>query len=176
LGLLPFDPRDRQSIHQAIANADVVVNLIGKDYETKHIVATNRGPAANNKPSNINYTFQEVHVDIPQRLAEVAKAAGVTKFIHVSAASASIHSQSEWSRTKAAGEIAVRNILPDAIIVRPNTVFGPEDRFLNRIAEAIKRLPAFPLINEGANLLQPVYVGDVAKGLHKLIRVSYYDC
>lgn len=143
------------------------MNLIGKHYETKHVVPTRR---ANGKLSRVNFSLEETHVTIPQVLAEVAKEAGVPNFIQVSALSADVKSISEWSRTKARGEEAVRKIYPDAVIVKLNTVFGPEDRFLNIFAEVTKRLPFFPLINNGSNVVQPVYVNDVAKGLHEIIK------
>lgn len=50
-------------------------------------------------------------------------------------------------------------------------VFGPEDRLLNWIAEANSRLPFFPLLNNGSHLLQPVYVGDIGKGLLEISKV-----
>ena len=58
--------------------------------------------------------------------------------------------------------------------MRPATVFGPEDRFLNWIAEAMERLPVSPLINGGSTLVQPVYCGDVGKALMTLTYVSGY--
>lgn len=146
--------------------------MIGKHYETKHIVPTRR---ANGQLSRINYDFEEVNVAIPRRLAKLAKKAGVETFIHVSALSADINSSSKWSQTKALGEIAVREEFPEAIIVRPATIFGHEDRFLNRIAETIHALPRniFPLINNGNTLVQPVFAGDVAKAIVQIIYVSF---
>jgi uncharacterized protein YbjT (DUF2867 family) len=58
------------------------------------------------------------------------------------------------------------------IIVRPATVFGAEDRFLNWIAEASNRLPIFPLINGGSALVQPVYAYDVGRALMAIVKVS----
>ena len=59
------------------------------------------------------------------------------------------------------------------IIVRPATVFGAEDRFLNWIAEGSCRMPFFPLINDGNALVQPVYCGDVGKALMNITYVSH---
>jgi NADH dehydrogenase (ubiquinone) 1 alpha subcomplex subunit 9 len=167
LGLIPFSTRDRESIRETLQYADVVVNLIGKHYETKHLVPTRR---ADGKLSRVNFSLEETHVVVPQTLAEVAKEAGVQNFIQVSALSADVNSASEWSRTKARGEEAVHKIYPDAVIVKLNTIFGPEDRFLNMFAEVTKRLPFFPLINNGSNIVQPVYVNDVGRGLHEIIK------
>jgi len=167
LGLMPFSGRDRDSILEAVQHSDVVINLIGKHYETKHLVPTRR---ADGELSRINYDFDEVHVTIPRTIAEVCKEAGVKSFIHMSALSADLESKSKWSRTKALGELAVREVLPDSIIVKPATIFGPNDRFLNMIAEGLQKSPFFfPLIEEGATLVQPIYSIDVGRALMAIV-------
>jgi hypothetical protein len=55
--------------------------------------------------------------------------------------------------------------------VKPATIFGAEDRFLNWIAESLDRLPAFPLLNGGSALVQPVFVLDVSKALFQIVNV-----
>jgi len=167
LGLIAFSPRVDESIMQSLAKSDVVVNFIGKNYETKHIVPTRR---ADGKLSRVNYFFDDVHVKIPAKIAELAKAAGVKTFIHVSASSASPTSNSAWSRSKYAGELAVKEKFPEAIIVRPTTVFGAEDRFLNVIGEALKIYPYFPLLEGGQARIQPVYAPDIGKAIMAMIR------
>lgn len=167
LGLMPFSPRDEQSIRDAIKHSDVVINMIGKHYETKHLVPTRR---ENGKISNINYGFEEANAGIAKTLARLSKEAGVRTFIHVGALAANPTSKSRWSQSKAAGEVAVRETFPEAIIVKPATVFGHEDRFLNWIAEGLERLPAFPLLNNGSALTQPVYSQDVSAAIMAMIK------
>jgi NADH dehydrogenase (ubiquinone) 1 alpha subcomplex subunit 9 len=110
--LIPFSTRDDASIEKSIQHSKVVVNFIGKHYETKHLVPTRR---ADGKLSRVNYDFEEVHVTIPRKLAKLAKAAGAEVFIHVSALSADLDSSSVWSQTKARGEQAVREEFPEAV-------------------------------------------------------------
>ncbi len=64
------------------------------------------------------------------------------------------------------------------VIVRPATVFGPEDRFLTWVAEASERLPFVPLLNGGSALVQPVYSVDVGRALLAVVYVStlLYRC
>jgi uncharacterized protein YbjT (DUF2867 family) len=57
------------------------------------------------------------------------------------------------------------------IIVKPATNFGPEDRFLNWIAETADRLPFLPILNGGRTLVQPVYSSDVGKALMEIVNV-----
>jgi len=166
LGFIPFSSRDKDSIIESVKNSDVVINLIGKHYETKHIVPTRR---SNGKLSRINYDFDEVHVTIPQTIAKICAEVGVETFIHVSSLSADLESKSRWSQTKALGEIAVREAFPEAIIVKPATIFGPEDRFLNWFAEVSSRSPFMPILGDGSTLTQPVYSHDVAKAMLNII-------
>jgi uncharacterized protein YbjT (DUF2867 family) len=67
--------------------------------------------------SRINYSFEEVHSAIPQTIARLSKEAGVKTFIHVSALSADANSNSFWSRSKHAGEVAVRNEFPESVFL-----------------------------------------------------------
>ena len=58
---VPFSPRDEASVRRAIEGSDIVVNCIGKDYETKHYL-----------PWMINYSYEDVNVTLPELLARVA--------------------------------------------------------------------------------------------------------
>ena len=51
-------------------------------------------------------------------------AAGLDRLVHVSAIGANPESESKYACTKAAGEMAVREARPDAVIIRPSFVFG----------------------------------------------------
>lgn len=166
LGLIPFSPRDEDSIRESLATSDVVINLVGKHYETKHVVPTRR---ANGRLSRVNYGYEEVNVTIPQTLARLAREAGVRSFIHMSSLSANADSPSAFNKTKALGEVAVRNEFPDAIIVKPTNIFGPEDRFLNMFGVAAQVLSCYPLLNDGQTLVQPVHVSDVGRALMEIV-------
>jgi NADH dehydrogenase len=80
----------------------------------------------------------------------------------MSALGADPQSSSLYARTNAQAEQAVREVIADAVVVRPSVVFGPEDDLFNRFAGMARLSPALPLIGGGATRFQPVYVGDVA--------------
>ncbi len=134
---------DDASVANAVAGADVVVNLVG-------ILSESRGAG-----------FQSVQAEGAARVASLAAAAGVGRLVHLSAIGADADSPSHYTQSKAAGEQAVRSVFPGATILRPSVVFGPEDHFFNRFA-AIARLAPFMPVIAGATKFQPVYVGDVA--------------
>lgn len=134
--------RDEASVRAAVAHADAVVNLVG--------ILSERG----------RQTFDAVHRDAAGRVAQAARQAGATQFVHMSALGADPQSPSLYARSKAAGEAAVREAFPEAVVVRPSIVFGPEDRFFNRFAGMAKISPVVPMVGADTRF-QPVFVGDV---------------
>ncbi len=74
---------------------------------------------------------------------------------------------SVYARTKAQGEEAVLAAVPEAVIMRPSIVFGPEDDFFNRFAAMARLSPILPLIGGGETRFQPVFVGDVAAAIRQ---------
>lgn len=138
------DINDEKTLDAIIAGSDAVVNVAGILYE--------RG----------KQSFESIHHQGPARLARLSKAAGVRHFVHISAIAADPAAPSVYSRSKAAGENAVRSAFPDAVILRPSLVFGPEDEFFNRFAAMARYVPALPLVGGGGTRFQPVYVADVA--------------
>ncbi|QYU66448.1 complex I NDUFA9 subunit family protein [Leptolyngbya sp. 15MV] len=127
---------------RALDGAEIAVNLVGILFERR--------------PGD----FRRLQGEAPGRLAAAAKAAGVQRFVQLSAIGADAGSPSLYAQTKAEGEAGVRAAFPEATILRPSVVFGPEDEFFNRFA-AMARLPFMPVV-AGETRFQPVYVGDVA--------------
>jgi uncharacterized protein YbjT (DUF2867 family) len=102
-----------------------------------------------------------IQVEGPRHIGAAAARAGCAALVHVSAIGADPASASRYGSTKGRGEDAVRGAFPGATILRPSTIFGREDQFINRFADLIATLPVVPVIRGGAKF-QPVYVGDVA--------------
>jgi uncharacterized protein YbjT (DUF2867 family) len=110
-------------------------------------------------------SFSHLHAQGAEKLAQMAKAAGVTRFIHMSALGVDKATGSQYARSKMIGEKAVAAAFPDATILRPSVIFGPEDNFFNQFAHLATIAPALPLIGGGKTRFQPVYVGDVAQAV-----------
>ncbi|XP_016070762.1 PREDICTED: NADH dehydrogenase [ubiquinone] 1 alpha subcomplex subunit 9, mitochondrial [Miniopterus natalensis] len=149
---LEWNGRNKDSIRRAVEHSNVVINLVGRDWETK------------------NFDFEDVFVRIPQAIAQVSKEAGIEKFIHISHLNADIKSSSRYLRNKAVGEKEVRDAFPEATIIKPSDIFGREDRFLNYFAN-IRWFGGVPLISLGKKTVkQPVYVVDVSKGIVNAVK------
>jgi uncharacterized protein YbjT (DUF2867 family) len=116
-------------------------------------------------------TFQRVHVDLVERVLQAASAAGVRRYLHMSALNAHAEQgKSRYLRTKGAGEdLAHSRAEMDVTSFRPSVIFGPGDGFFNRFASLLKITPGmFPLACPDARFA-PVYVGDVVAALIKAL-------
>jgi NADH dehydrogenase len=138
------------SVAAAVRDSHVVINLVGILFE--------RG----------RQQFEAVQAAGAEAIALAAAAHG-TKLIHVSAIGADENSTSAYARSKAKGEKLVHAAVPGATILRPSIVFGPEDDFFNKFAAIARFAPALPLIGGGMTRFQPVYVGDVAEAVARVV-------
>src|SRR6516165_4107112 len=150
--IVQADILEDTSVGSAIAGADAVFNLVGILTETT------------------TQTYRAIHVEGARRVALAAQRHGVTRLIHISALGASPTSPAISDRTKAEGEQAVREVFPQATIVRPSLTFGEDDHFFSRFAAMIRSSPVLPLIGGGATKFQPVFVDDVTAGLAELLK------
>ena len=131
------------AVARAVEGADVVVNLTG-------ILAERR-----------RGDFFRVHAEGAGRIARLAASSVARHLVHVSAIGADAGSESDYARSKGEGEAAVRAIFPQAVILEPSIVFGPEDAFFNRFAAMAQISPVIPVVSAKTKF-QPVYAGDVA--------------
>lgn len=145
---MKLDQRSEDSIARALARSNIVVNCIGSWVPTFH------------------NTLSETHAEASERIAKVAKRMGVKQFVHISALSASPNATDAWSKSKWEGEVAVRKVFPEAVILRPGTMCGPEDKFLNRLADRMRSYPVMPEWGFGEAKVQPVSVYDVAEAIN----------
>lgn len=135
-----------ESLDAVVAGADVVINLVG--------ILQEAGPQK----------FSALQAEGARAVAKAARDAGATQFIQLSAIGADADSDADYARTKAEGEQAVLEQYPDAVILRPSIVVGPEDQFFNRFAAMARLSPVLPVVSAQTKF-QPVFVGDVAKAV-----------
>ncbi|CAN7294779.1 complex I NDUFA9 subunit family protein [Rhizobium sp. LjRoot98] len=142
--------RYRKSVDAAAQGSDHVVNCVGILFESGR------------------NTFDSVQDFGARAVAEAARGAGAT-LTHVSAIGADASAESLYARSKGRAEKAILETVPDAVILRPSIVFGPEDGFFNKFAEMSRFSPVLPLVGGGETAFQPVYVTDVAEAVAKSV-------
>jgi len=160
------DLRDRSSLEAAVDGADRVLHC-----------------AARTGPWGDEDEYRQVNVLGVQALLEVALAAGVERFVHVSSIAVHgtdvrgtadettpLHGGSDpYSKTKAEGERLLERMIKrsDApvTIVRPGLVYGPRDtNGFARFARLVEQ-GRMPIIGSGHNHVPLIHVSDVARGI-----------
>ena len=144
--------RDDQSVAAVIAGADAAVNAVSLYVE------------------HGDETFHSLHVEAAQRVAVQAQRAGVKHLVHFSGIGADSRSGSLYIRKRSEGELVVLAAFPNAIVIRPAVMFGPDDAFLTTILNLLRRLPIYPMFGRGLTRLQPVYAQDVAEAVVRTLQ------
>jgi NADH dehydrogenase (ubiquinone) 1 alpha subcomplex subunit 9 len=147
---MEWDIRNAALIEQCVRHSDTVYNLVGRDYDTK------------------NFSMDSIHAQGAELIARVSADTGVDKFIHVSHLNANPNSTSRFYRSKFAGEERVREVFPNATIVRPGPMFGYEDRLLNNMAI----WPIWWKLNKSETKIRPTHVFDVAQALSNVFNMA----
>ncbi len=138
--------RNAASVEAAARGAHVLINLVGILFE------------------HGRQKFDSVHTSGAEQVALTAAAHGAA-LVHISAIGADENSPSHYGRSKAQAEKLVLAAQPQAVIMRPSIMFGPEDDFFNRFAALARISPFLPLVGGGKTRFQPVFVGDVAAAI-----------
>ena len=146
------DVRDEASVASAVEGVDAAVNAVGLYVE--------KGAE----------TFEAVHEQGACTVADRVAAAGIDRLVHLSGIGVDPGSDSAYIRARAKAEELVRDAFPRATILRPSVLFGPDDAFINALAQIAYRTPVLPLFGRGDTRMQPVFVGDVAEAALNALR------
>lgn len=136
------DVHDEATLARLMTGQDVVISLVGI----------------------LKGDFQRNHVELPGKIARAAAAAGVPRLLHISALAAATDAPSDYLRTKAGGEAALKAAYPEVTIFQPSVIFGRGDSFLTLFAGLLKLAPLMPLACPAARF-QPVWVEDVVSAV-----------
>jgi NADH dehydrogenase len=144
------DIRDEATVAPAVAGAEGAVNAVSAYVEKGGV------------------TYFDVHERGAANVARQCARQGVSRLVHISGIGADPAAASKYIRARGRGELTVREAFPNATIIRPSVMFGPDDAFLNKLAEIGRRAPVFVLIG-GRTRMQPVHVADVAEAVRRVL-------
>jgi NADH dehydrogenase len=139
--------RRGEPLTEAFAGAEAVVHLVGIIHE--------RGTD----------TFQHVHVELTRAVLDAAKAAGVRRYVHMSALGTRPGARSRYHQTKWAAEELVRQSGLAWTIIRPSVIYGPEDKSVIVLMKTVRRLPFAVVLGDGNGKIQPISVQNVARAV-----------
>jgi 2-alkyl-3-oxoalkanoate reductase len=164
--IIEGDLRDPAAVRRALAGADIVYHCAAR--------VSDWGPWS---------TFEEEAVTATRNLVEACRSEKVSRLLHISTISVYGHphiapgeliteetplGQKFWlwdyyPRSKLMAEQLAWEY-PQVTVVRPSWIYGPRDRVtMPRIIPALQR-GGVPIIGSGTNLLNIIYVSDVAAG------------
>lgn len=146
--ITPGDVTDRESVENAAQGTTAIVHLVGiiREFPAKGVV------------------FERLHVDATRNVVDAALRWNITRLVHMSALGAQAGGPTGYFDSKGRAEEHVRRSGLSWTIFRPSVIFGPGDRFLNELGRLLRDTPFLPVPGDGRYRLQPVFVGDVAKG------------
>jgi len=141
------DVTDPVSVGAAAWGCDAAINLVGiiREFPAKGV------------------TFQQLHVQATRNMVDAAKEAGIRRYLQMSALGTRKDAISNYHRTKYAAEGYVRASGLDWTIFRPSLIFGPNDAFVNMLADQVRKFPVVPVIGDGSYRMQPIHADDVAR-------------
>ncbi len=143
------------SLESAMQGCAGVIHLVGIIRETRH------------------QSFEQAHVQATDNVVKAATAAGVRRYVHMSALGTRENARAKYHKTKWQAEQLVRESSLNWTIFRPGLIHGPRGEFTAMAVQwhAGKAAPFFFMPYFGGGLLgqrpvtrlQPILVDDVAE-------------
>ena len=156
VALIEANIYDAAQLAEQMASCDAVISLVG----------------ILNERRSTQHGFAYVHVELPRRIIEAARAGGIQRLLHMSALNAdSNNPNSHYLSTKGAGEDLVHNTDHGMMVTsfRPSVIFGPDDSFFNRFQYLLRMTPWVLPLACPESRFTPVYVGDVAEAFARAL-------
>jgi NADH dehydrogenase len=150
------DVMARQTLDEGMSGCDALVHLVGIIRERPAIGAT----------------FERVHVQGTQNVLDAAVAAGVRRYLHVSALGTRPGARSRYHQTKWAAEEAVRSSPLAWTIFRPSIIYGRGDELVTLLRGMMERFTVVPVIGNGRQLFQPIPVQQVAQAVARALSLE----
>ncbi len=133
------DVLDKESLKKAVEDVETVIHLVG-------IIVEKKGA-----------TFEIIHTQGTRNLVDASKAAGVRRFIYISALGARENARSRYHKTKWEAEQAVINSRMEHVIFRPSIMIGIGGEFITMLTKIVRWAPIIPIV-DGESKVQPIYV------------------
>jgi NADH dehydrogenase len=152
---VPGDALTPAGLAPSVEGCSAFIHLVG-------IIRENRGRGI---------TFERVHTQATRDMLALARAAGVKRYVQMSALGSRPDARSRYHRTKWQAEEAIRASDLEWTIFRPSVIFGRGDAFVSMLGGMVKRLPVVPVLGDGRYRLQPIPVEQVAEGFARALRV-----
>jgi len=145
-----------ETLKEPMSGCEAVIHLVGiiREYPAKGI------------------TFNALHYNATKNVVDAAQAAGIKRFVHMSANGVSVDGKTPYHTTKYLAEEYLKASSLDWTILRPSIIFGDpmgKTEMVTELAKIIKMSLVVPIFGDGSYKLQPVHVDDVAHAFSKTL-------
>ena len=148
---------EEDKLRKLFQGADICINLVGILFEQKK-----------------GNTFKNIHTVFPSLLAKLSKEYNLKHFIHLSALGISEAKDSNYAKSKLAGENEILDNFPLATILRPSIVYSVDDNFTTNFMTLLNRLPIFPIYYGGNTKFTPIHCSDLTDVIFYIISKNIY--
>jgi NADH dehydrogenase len=158
VSLVQGDVTDPATLAAALAGVKTIINLVAVIRE---------------RPGGI--TFERLNYQGTVNIVDAAKAAGVQRFIQMSALGAHADPKLPYMDTKFRAQQYVQQSGLDWTVFQPSVIFGEGDEFITTLADLVRKpllfLPApfLPVVGNGKTKFQPVSREDVIDAFIKAL-------
>jgi len=137
---------DASALRRAVAGCEAVIHLVG----------IRQGP---------DEQFRRIMIDATRDLLTVAEAAGVRRFVYMSALGTTEQTKDlvPYYGAKWESELLVRDSGISSVTFRPSFVFGTDGGILPTFVKLARLTPVTPIVGSGRQRIQPIWVDDVAQ-------------
>ncbi len=143
--LIEGDVAKPETLRGAIDGCEAVIHLVA-------IIAEQGGA-----------TFDAVIHRGTANVVDAAEAAGVRRFLHMSAMGTRNDPRYGYFQAKWRAEQVVEQSGIPWTIFRPSVIFGPGDEFISTLPGLVKLAPVIPVVGDGESKFQPISVAEVAE-------------
>ena len=141
---------DSEIWKERLKDIDIVINAVG-------IIA-----------QNSSQTFSALHTKTPIALFKACEEVGVKKVIQISALGTDANAITEYHKSKREADEYLRKLKLQYYILKPSIVYG-EDGVSTELFKGLSALPITAIIDDGEQLLQPIYIDDLVKTINTCI-------
>ncbi len=155
VALVYGDVLDQEAVSRLVQGCEAAIHLVGiiREFPGRGI------------------TFEKVHYEATVKMVDAAKAAGVRRFLQMSALGARPEAD-PYHTTNFRADEYVRASGVTYTIFRPSVIYGPEDKSINLFARQIKSYRVVPIIGSGLYRMQPVPVWTVAQAFARALELE----
>ena len=122
------------------------------------------------KADSVIYMVDLEHTDLLENFISIARRSGIKRVVFISSTTVLIPQDSRVKSQKMNSEKLIKSSELDYTILRPTMIYGSkDDNNFSKMIRFIKKRGFFVIFGNGNNLIQPIFIEDVADSITRII-------